>query len=313
MVSNLGKKALTNVATPLTRRNLPGLVRNLISNAINKFETKISGKGALRAGKRICFIYFEWRYRRFECINWWSYWNSKAWNKKSHAYEESGTQLRISFWHLLINFEKPEKLEFWKNEKSYWGFFCIKNHKHMRYNSWDKEWDKFVLSFWAIFYPLLLPAVRNHKKSQKCTIKWCMLTQVWSATDITFCHFRSFFALLPHYWPRKLIFGKNVKRNWRYYPFTQVHHKSRSYDAWFLRYKVQRTKFFVILGHFLPFCPPNNPKNQNVEKIKKILEILSFYTCVPQITIIWHMVPEKSSAANIIFGHFGLFFALLPH
>ena len=51
MVSNLGKKALTIVATPLTRRNLPVLVRNLISNTINKFETKISGKGALRAGK----------------------------------------------------------------------------------------------------------------------------------------------------------------------------------------------------------------------------------------------------------------------
>ena len=27
--------------------------------------------------------------------------------------------------------------------------------------------------------------------------------------------------------------------------------------------------FFVILGHFLPFDPPNNPKNQNFEKIKK--------------------------------------------
>ena len=201
---------------------------------------------------------------------------------------------------------------------------CTKNRNHMRYSSWDKAWDKFVLSFWAIFYPLPLPAVRNHKKwkkptgdvkleQQKYAIKWCMLTQVWSATDITFCHFRSFFALLPHYWPRKLIFGKNVKSDWRYYPFTHVHHKSRSYDAWFLRYKVQRTKFFVILGHFLPFCPPNNPKNQNVEKILKNLEILSFYTCVPQITIIQYMVPEKSSATNIIFGNFGLFFALLPH
>ena len=47
-----------------------------------------------------------------------------------------------------------------------------------------------------------------------------------------------------------------------------MHHKSRSY-VWFLRYKVQRTKLFVILGHFLPFHPPNNPKNQNFEKIKK--------------------------------------------
>ena len=34
-------------------------------------------------------------------------------------------------------------------------------------------------------------------------------------------------------------------------------------------FKVQRTEFFVILGHFLPFDPPNNPKNQNFEKKKK--------------------------------------------
>ena len=50
-LGNLGKKALTNIAIPLARDNLPGLVSNLTSNAINKFERKISGKGAVRAGK----------------------------------------------------------------------------------------------------------------------------------------------------------------------------------------------------------------------------------------------------------------------
>ena len=51
MLSNLGKKSLTNIAVPLARDNLPGLVGNLISNAINKFEGKISGKWAVRARK----------------------------------------------------------------------------------------------------------------------------------------------------------------------------------------------------------------------------------------------------------------------
>ena len=69
---------------------------------------------------------------------------------------------------------------------------------------------------------------------------------------LIFCHCRPFFALLPHHWPRKLKFGKNVRNTRRYYPFTQVYHKSRSYDVWFLRNKVQRTEFFVILGHFYP-------------------------------------------------------------
>ena len=74
-----------------------------------------------------------------------------------------------------------------------------------------------------------------------------------------------------------------------------MHHKSRSYDVWPLRYKVQRTKFLVIFGHFLPFDSPNNPKNQNFEKVKKPLEILSFYTCVLQMMIIWYTVPVISN------------------
>ena len=45
-LGNLGKKALKNIAIPLAR-----LVSNLTSNAINKFERKISGKRAVRAEK----------------------------------------------------------------------------------------------------------------------------------------------------------------------------------------------------------------------------------------------------------------------
>ena len=50
-LANLGKKAPTNVAISLARDKLPGLVSNLTSNAINKFERKIGGKGAVRAEK----------------------------------------------------------------------------------------------------------------------------------------------------------------------------------------------------------------------------------------------------------------------
>ena len=34
--------------------------------------------------------------------------------------------------------------------------------------------------------------------------------------------------------------------------------------------RVRQTKFLVILGHLLPFYPPNNPQNQNFEKMKKM-------------------------------------------
>ena len=48
----LGKRALTNITIPLARDNLSGILSNLTSNAINKFERKRSSKRAVRAGKR---------------------------------------------------------------------------------------------------------------------------------------------------------------------------------------------------------------------------------------------------------------------
>ena len=51
LLGDWGKKALTNIAIPLATDNLPELVCNLTSNAITKFERKITGKGVVRAGK----------------------------------------------------------------------------------------------------------------------------------------------------------------------------------------------------------------------------------------------------------------------
>ena len=79
-----GKKALTNVAISLARGTLPGLVSNVTSSAINKFDRK--SKRSCQSRKMIYFIYFEWRYewyknykiiQRSKCTNWRSYWNSK--------------------------------------------------------------------------------------------------------------------------------------------------------------------------------------------------------------------------------------------
>ena len=52
-LGNLEKKAITNIAIPLTRDNLPGLVGHLTSNAINAnmSERKITGKEAVRVVK----------------------------------------------------------------------------------------------------------------------------------------------------------------------------------------------------------------------------------------------------------------------
>ena len=62
---------------------------------------------------------------------------------------------------------------------------------------------------------------------------------------------------------------KKKKKAWRYYPFTQAHHKLQSYDVGFLRYGARRTEFFCHFGPFLPFYPTNNPDNKISEKLKK--------------------------------------------
>ena len=54
---NLGKKAQTNVVIPLATDKLPWFVSNLASNAMNKFERKASGKGAVRAGNRFTLFF----------------------------------------------------------------------------------------------------------------------------------------------------------------------------------------------------------------------------------------------------------------
>ena len=55
-LGNLEKQAQTNIVIPLARDNLPELVSNLTSNAINKFERNISRKRAVIA--RIGFTLF---------------------------------------------------------------------------------------------------------------------------------------------------------------------------------------------------------------------------------------------------------------
>ena len=73
------------------------------------------------------------------------------------------------------------------------------------------------------------------------------------------------------------------------------------------------TEFFVILGHFLPFYPTNNPKNQNFEKMKKTPgDIIILHTCIKNhdqcytIPEIWHMTDV------IYISYFRPFSAILP-
>ena len=85
-------------------------------------------------------------------------------------------------------------------------------------------------------------------------------------------------------------------------PFTHVYPKSWSYHAWFLRFKVQRTEFFVILGHFLPFDSPNNPKIK-ILKNKKTPGDIILHLCI---------VLETSSATDRILSFWAIFCPFTP-
>ena len=67
--------------------------------------------------------------------------------------------------------------------------------------------------------------------------------------------------------------------------------------------------FFVILGHILPFYPPNNLENQNFEKMKKVHgHSIILHVCTINDNHImygsWDMECDRQN--------FGPFFALLP-
>ena len=113
---------------------------------------------------------------------------------------------------------------------------------------------------------------------------------------------------LPFYHPKnpKVKILKNEKICWRYHHFTPVYQKSESYDVWILRYVVRQAKNFVILGHFLPFQPLDNPENQNFKTEKNTWRYYNF-------TYLHH----KWQSYDVWFLRYGVqqteFFVILDH
>ena len=81
------------------------------------------------------------------------------------------------------------------------------------------------------------------------------------------------------------------------------------YGSWDM--KRDRQNFLSFWTICCPFTSLTTQKIKILKNWKKQQEILSFYTCVPKITITWCMVPEILSTTDISFCHFAIF-ALLP-
>ena len=149
----------------------------------------------------------------------------------------------------------------------------------------------------------------------------CTVPEIWSMTDIVFCHFAYIFPFYPTNNPKNQNFERTKKmpidivilhlctKNHMVYGSRDmecdrhIFHNCGSFFAWLLIYQPRKSKFwknekkecpeifFVILGHILPFNPTKNHKIFEKMK-KKSLEIPSFYTSASKIMIICFTVPE---------------------
>ena len=115
-----------------------------------------------------------------------------------------------------------------------------------------------------------------------------------------FCHFRSFFAILPHFWPWKLKLGKNVKKHLEILSFCTCIPLIKILWYMVLRYEVQQTGFFCHLGQFFGLLSPKQPKKWKYPKWKKLLETSSLYTSVPKTMIIHYTVPQIWPVKDVI-------------
>ena len=91
-----------------------------------------------------------------------------------------------------------------------------------------------------------------------------MVPEIWRAKDIIFCHFGQFFALLLPWQPRKSKFKKKWKKPWRYYHFTHLYHKWKSYEVW--------SATNIIFCHFGLFFFPFYPLPLKTQKTKILIK-----------------------------------------
>ena len=76
---------------------------------------------------------------------------------------------------------------------------------------------------------------------------------------------------------------------------------------------MRQIELFLILNHFMPFYPSNNPEDQNFEKMKKTSGDIIILHKLPKIMIKCYTVPEIWRVTDVIlFFIFGYFLPFSP-
>ena len=151
-------------------------------------------------------------------------------------------------------------------------------------------------------------------KNQKNQIFEKMKKICWRYNPLTHM---SFLAIFLPFTPRltlKIKIWKKVKKKTPGYiillhmcTMSEGHMMDGSWDM-----ECDRHNFFSFCTSFCLMTLLTTQKMKILKKWEKHLKRLPLYLSSPQMTIIWCMVSEISSATHIIFSCFGPFFTLLP-
>ena len=138
------------------------------------------------------------------------------------------------YWWIWKNNYLLKKLLKWtkKIKKSTWRYYYFTpvyqkpwwyDLQFLRYWVWMTEIGNYGL-FFAIHRknpPWKIRILRKWENLTEISFYTCVLKttiirdtglEIWSETDRIFCYFEPFFALLPHYWPRKLKLAKKQQQ-----------------------------------------------------------------------------------------------------
>ena len=165
----------------------------------------------------------------------------------------------------------------------------------MMYGSSDMEHDKQnFLSFWTVFCPftpLWIQKIKILKKWKKhlkilsfykwvsyMPIIWCIVPEIWSATDRIFCHFAPFFAPLPQKPnnPKNQHLKKMKKRpgDITILHLCTINNDHTVYGSWDMKHDGQN--FLPFWTIFCPFTPLTTWKIKISKNWEKHLEIYHF-------------------------------------
>ena len=140
-------------------------------------------------------------------------------------------------------------------------------------------------------------------------IIWCMVPDIWSATDRIFWYFGIFFWPFTPLTNQKIKNFKKMKTPGDIIILNMSTNHLR-YSSWDTEW--ERKNFMSFWYIFCHFTPLTTRKIKIFKKWKKHLGMLPFYTCVPKITIIWCMLPEIWNMTDNFLSFWAIFCPFTP-